>query len=431
MATEPQKSAFTLEVEKALKHYQDKRWLGAECPLASPYFLSTKLPSTAIDAESRGECLQQLLAETTAQIGGRYAERFQTIIREYYFRDRSVKEVCDAINLGHNSFHLNRNDAIEELSALLIAQMNPALRLETPPQHGLLLERKTLLQQGLLAIQGQQSLSLIGGGGMGKTSLGSQLASQAGRAVFWYTIRPGLNDQLSSLLFALGYFLHCCHSSTLWLELVAEGSDLKSDRVMAIARYALEQVTPRPLLCIDEADQLKPAEEASHVPLVRMLESMQGLAPILIIGQQPLYDTDAFLTLNGLSAHATQVILAATGQKLTVDMTEGIHQYTQGNPRLLELSTMLLRDGESATDLLDMLTDQPSVEFLLGRILQRLSETERALLLELAVFRRSAPAAIWQEPELRAPLDRLIAQRLVHLDTSGGVLLLPAYRTFY
>ncbi len=428
MAPDLQKSSFAIEVEQALKHFADPQWLGEESPLASPYFLGNRLPTTAIDAQGRGQFLQTILETATAQLQGRYAERYQIILREYYFNNRTVKEVCRQISLGHNSFHLSRNDAIEALSSQLITQMNPALRLETPPHYGRIFERDEMIEQSLQAIQQNKTVSLIGSGGIGKSTLGSYLAMQAGRPYFWYTIRRGLNDQMESLLFALGYFLHNCGSSTLWLELVAEGSRLKPERLLAIVRYALEELTVIPLLCIDEADQLIPAEDANHVPIARLLESLRGLAPMLIMGQQPRIETDYFFTLLGISQEATLRWLTEAGHPQSTDVVAQLHAYTQGNPRLLELSLMLLERGETSKALLETLVAQPSVEFLLGRILQKLTETERALMMELAIFRRAAPADMWQQTEVKQALSTLTTLRLVYHDRAGGVSLLPVYR---
>jgi len=276
MVANQRKTSFATEVEQALKHYQDPEWMGANSPLASPYFLGRRLPASAVESNARGEHLQRLLTECTDALTGRYAGRYQTIIREYYFNNQTVKVVCQQINLGHNSFHLSRHEAIVALAELLIKQMNPALRLETPPQHGVLWERATILEQSLAAIHKHQSVTLLGSSGQGKSVLGSSIALASQRACFWYTIRRGLNDQLEALLFALGYFLHECGSSTLWLELVAEGGNLKPERLTAIIRYALEQLRPVPLLCIDEIEQLMPSEEANHVPIIRLLESLRG-----------------------------------------------------------------------------------------------------------------------------------------------------------
>ena len=125
MAVVKQKSLFTGEIEQALKHFQDVQWLGEQSPLASPYFLGARLPVTALDPMHRGAYLQTLLTEITDLITGRYAARYQTIIREYYFNNRTVKAVCEQISLGHN----------------LIEQFRPAIQFCLNSSGGKLLSR--------------------------------------------------------------------------------------------------------------------------------------------------------------------------------------------------------------------------------------------------------------------------------------------------
>ena len=52
-------SAFDQQLKKVLKHFAEPAHIGAESPLASPYFLSHVLPGTTspISAQVRGETL--------------------------------------------------------------------------------------------------------------------------------------------------------------------------------------------------------------------------------------------------------------------------------------------------------------------------------------------------------------------------------------
>src|SRR6476661_6346039 len=102
-------SPFNEAVEQALKHYAETQWLGDKSPLSSPYFLGARLPARAVNAVARGRILQDLLRTCTAQITGRNHERYQLILSEYYFKERSLEVVCDLVGLGRNSFHLSRN----------------------------------------------------------------------------------------------------------------------------------------------------------------------------------------------------------------------------------------------------------------------------------------------------------------------------------
>jgi tetratricopeptide (TPR) repeat protein len=429
MDQDSKKSPFGVLVEQALKHYDDAQWLGEKSPLASPYFLGTRLPAQAVSARARGRVLQDLLRTCTIQISGRNQERYQTILQEYYFKERPVEVVCDLIGLGRNSFHLSRNDAITALADLLILQTNPTLRLETPPQAGHLLERAAPTAQALAALQAGQAVTITGSGGVGKTALGSTLARQTGRPLFWFTIHPGLNDHWEALLFALGYFLYTQNSPTLWLEVVAANNKLKPDRLLGIVRYALAQVQPQPpLLCFDEVDLLTPAKEANHALFVKLLESLRGLAPLLLIGQRPVMETDHFFTLGGLSTAAIQHFFITAGLTLGNEQAQAIHHITQGNPRLLHLLLALQQSGEPFAQAMAALGDQPALEFLLNRILQRLGEQERSILLELTVFRRSAPQQIWEQRHGGELVRRLLDRHLLQQDQTGGLFLLPAYR---
>lgn len=422
-------SSFVTAVEQALKHFSDSTWLGENSPLASPYFLGAWLSTKATHADARGRVLQELLRSTTSKISGRYHERYKMIIQEYYFQERALDVVCDTVGLGRNSFHLSRNDAIRTLADLLAVQINPALRLESPPQPPPLLERESQLSQGLAAIDKLQTIMLTGSGGSGKTSLGSMLAARSNRLVFWFTIRPSLNDSLEALLFALGCFLHAHGSSSLWLELVATSDKFKPDRMVSIARFAIERLRPQyPLICIDEADLLTPSTDPNHVPIVKFLESLHGLTPLLLVGQRPLLDADFFCSLTGLSLSGTEQLFLQEDISLTRLQLREIHTISQGNPRLLELLVALYTAGEPIEETMTELSQQPSIEFLLSRILQRLDEQACSILMELAVFRRPAPIDLWGSGQIRRSLQQLVSLHLAQLDQHGGVGLLPAYR---
>ncbi|MEZ4729615.1 MAG: hypothetical protein R3E79_21000 [Caldilineaceae bacterium] len=92
------------------------------------------------------------------------------------------------------------------MGALLLQRLRPAIRPERPT----LLQSDwawPLLTMLLQELQAGKCVSLTGPGGVGKTSLGAAVTEQwPSPAVFWCTFRPTLNDQLDSLLFALGHF---------------------------------------------------------------------------------------------------------------------------------------------------------------------------------------------------------------------------------
>jgi hypothetical protein len=80
-----------------------------------------------------------------------------------------------------------------------------------------------------MELQDHRTVAVTGMGGAGKTALAAAVAAKwSASSVFWLTLWPTLNDQLSSLLFSLGYFLHQEGVSGLWLQLVADHGQLEN-----------------------------------------------------------------------------------------------------------------------------------------------------------------------------------------------------------
>lgn len=422
-------TAFATSLETALEHYQEPAWLGEHSPLASPYFLGDRLKTSRADAGARGRALQALLAEATAQIEGKYQDRYQTILREYYFANRPVAVVSDQVGLGKNSFHLSRNAALAALAEQVIRLVRPALRLESPPQSVHLWERSHLVEAATASLAAGATVLISGPAGLGKTALASHLARQYPQPSFWYTIRPGLTDQLDQLLFALGYFLQQLGAPGLWLELVAAPAQLAGEKLLGLARHALTQLQPgRPLLCIDEIDLLRPPENPAHAPLLAFIGALHGLTPLLLIGQQPALTADHYLTLPGLSAAALREWLHARQLSCSFAELTALHQYTQGNPALIQLALALLSSGLPPSQLVANPLSAPALDALLSRMLPRLSEPARRVLLELTVYGSPAPSESWQN-EVSAPaLHQLLTYGLVQQDEMGGLLVAPIYR---
>lgn len=414
-------------LEAALKHYGNADWLGAS-PLATPYFLDAYLPATAVTATNRGRALQKLLADATAEISGKYAERYQTILCEYYFLERPADVVWEQIGLTKNPFHLNRNAAIAALETVLVHRLQPALHLEQPPLPPPLVERERILTHCHQLLTTPKTVALIGPGGIGKTALAAQLAQESNRPLFWYTVRPGLNDQVESLVFALALFAHRHGSSTLWLTLATQPRQPIDERILSALRYALAQIQPAPLLCVDGLELLQPATLAVHGALVHALESLRGLAPILLLGQQLPLDADDYITLTGLSPAGVTLLLLQQQGRAPITLRSEFHALTQGNPRLLRLCLAALAGGETPADLQQFLATSPAVDLLFSQTFLRLPESERQLLMSLSVFRSPAPLAYWQKSATAAAVKNLLAQGFLQSDPYGNLDLPLVYR---
>lgn len=443
--------AFTKVVEEALKHIHDPRWLGEHSPLASAYMLSGRLPAPQDDVDlraptARGRLLQQIMRATIdacTQRADQWDERWGPILELRYLRERPLSEVQiqEQLALGNTTYHTHRNRALDHLAQQLIHRFRPALRLETPIAPTTLLGRVQESQHCLALLHQGKTINIVGQGGVGKTALGSSLARRfAPNAHFWLTIRPGLNDRLSTVLFALAWFLHGQGASALWSQLVSNRGEVK-EQALDLLRSDLAAVSDKLIvLCFDEVDLMRPAEVEAHTELVPLLESLQGLAPLILMGQKSLIQPDYTVNLTGLAAPSAAQLLRNAGFQLERDDVERIHAYTQGNPRLLELVAALYQSQtrpESPTvalqiplisDLLKTLAATPSLEHLLRRIWHHLSIPEMALIELLAIMEDPAPQDAWTTAEEKAALTQLLAWRLVQPDQRGGITLLPAYR---
>lgn len=425
-------TTFVGVLEEALTHYTDVEWLGRNSLLAAPYLLGEWAPASATEARHYGRALQALLQAAIDKVDGKYAERYRTILQEYYFHNRSLPVLYELVGLSRNAFNVNRQAAIAALAQTLITLLRPTLRLEMPPPPVALLERETLVQQATGALQQRQTVAILGTSGVGKTMLGAHLAQRLGRACFWYTIRSGLNDQVESFLFALGLFAWQQGAPALWLELVAGQGKIVPAKALALVQHGLAQIQPPPLLCIDEVDLLQPATNADNTPLVQLLATLRGQTPLLLIGQRALIDTDYHYVLKGLSSAAVQEVLLGAQIRLSSAEITQLQQLTQGNPRLVKLFVLAVQNGEQPADLLahlqPTLAQTPALEFMLTRIFQRLHADEQRILVELSVFPSPAPPQPWQTPAWGYALGALLGKQLLQGDSRRGIEIPLLYR---
>jgi tetratricopeptide (TPR) repeat protein len=426
---------FRQQLTAVLENLNDLEWLGTHSPLATLYFLGEHLLRRPEDNRSpagRGQVLRALIWKTAQDMIQEYGEYSHKVLVYTFFRSLSVSEISHQLNISRATYYRHRYKAVQQLEAILIRQLRPALRIEEPPTcEGTLFGREAVITHCRQKLQATNMVALTGSSGIGKTALGSRLAAGwLPLPVFWYTFRPGLNDQLKSLLFTLAYFLYRQGASTLWLQLVAglekNGRQVDYEILLPLLRHEVSQMKGNlPLLCFDEVDILNPQDIEQHAAILTFLQSMNSPAPILLMGQQMPLPIEGVVILEGLPVPAIDQVLAEAGLQLDYGDLESLQAYTQGNPRLLRLFMTLHRSGEPLGEILSRLSSTPSVEFLLGRVWQRLDEKDQNLLMSLSVFRRSAPADAWPD---RGTVDKLMQWRLVQQDEQGGISLTPVFR---
>jgi len=492
---------FKEQLREALERFDDPEWLGAFSPFAAPYFLDAHLLSSQ-EAElpvERGNALRRVLLEAAVgmaeqrdnqrlaaegfrtdlvgatAIGGTYrdiaAQRYRDHLREQlkagddkqrilywrYFHQSKLSndqlfqlmfppEEWPLWDKKRSSFFRYINQAVQALSEALVRTVQPAVRVESPPRPQSLIGRNSVLKQCEVALSEGRIVTITGAGGVGKTALAAALVDRLRpRPAFWYTIRPGLNDYLGCLLFALSRFLQQHGSGTAWRELVANQDRIDEAKIANLVRYDLSVIHPQsPLLCFDEIDMLQPDTVEANARLLTFVQSLGDVEPelaLVLVSQRLPLDIGGSRRfeqeLTGLEPAAFHDVLArfasdtesaASGAPLQLDddQLRRLHAYTGGNPRLLQLFGALFQRDEPIDELLTLMSRAPSIEGLLNRIWPRLNDGERIVLGELTAFRRAAPLDIWRDRT--RDLDGLMRLNLAQPDTAGGVNLIPAIR---
>lgn len=457
------KDNFRQSINNALKHFVDAEWLGVHSPLASPYFLGQQLqkvtrPDTHV---GRGEALQLVMQTAVDSIWpGPLPQSRQTLeaavneeregmgnggpcylyllldLRYFrrFFSPRSipntVRGIHDYLSVSETRFFVHLSAAREQFTKELLYLIRPSLRLEKPILTTRLVGRNKMMQDIMHHLQGDKSVSLSGLGGIGKTSLGTAvIGAWKSKASFWYTFHPGLNDDVNSLIFSLGHFLHQWGYSNLWFQLMAQGGKTGSvEEALGFLREDLAQAAELPiLLCFDELDLLQTAvsqpRHSEHRQILELLEGLKKLAPMLLIGQRMIIDTEAHFLLNQLSIEAYEQLIAERGFVPENLHLKQIYRLTHGNPRFLEIYLALLDEDDDSESV--NLLNAPSLKPTFSRLWKRLTKDEKVVLSQLAVFRNYAPADLWDGD---MAYQTVKSRRLLKEDAFGGITILSLFR---
>jgi tetratricopeptide (TPR) repeat protein len=433
---------FVDALEQALEHDADAAWLGANSPLAAPYLLGNALPADAHSLAQRGHALRALLREAAQSLD---IDQQQLLNVSFFERNRNqnINGVAMALALSRAAYYRRRAVALQALAQGFMRVLAPAVRLEMPATK-MLAGRSDELAQCMGALHAGHTVALIGNSGMGKTTLGAAVAqawlfssplpsgeglgvgAKGGSStnVFWFTLRPPLNDQLASVVFALACFLHSHGAAGAWRQLVADGGAITPERILGLLRHDLAQARDAGvLLCFDEVDLLR-TEHAEHAQIIQLIETLRPHAPLLLIGQGLILAPERYYLLAGLSVEEAGALLARAHVQLSDVNLQKLHAATRGNPAMLTLFASLVQSGESPAAALHQLEASPSMAVLMRRVWLRLHEAERGVLAALAVHRAAAPADAWRDQH--EVIQRLIDRDLIRADQSGG-LSLPAW----
>lgn len=455
---------FPTTVRLALEHFAEPSWLGRNSALASPYFLGERrLAGVRLHSpEDRGRLLQDAIRDAVAQmwpgtrpssrgalmdaveeerrrLGSKSPKYHYLLLELRYLRQHyppntfptAVESIPDFVNVSPTRFFIHIEEAIDNMSRNLLERLAPSLRQERPALARVPIGRTAAIDEALDGLNAGRSVAISGMGGVGKTTVGAAIIARWPGEVFWHTFHPGLNDDLSSLLFNLGHFTREAGAPTLWAQLLAgEGRSIPLSQAIGMLRKDLETIAMRrPLLCFDEMDLLQTAvgepRRKQHAQTLEFLESLQDMAPLLLIGQRVYVDTDIHVGLQPLSVGESNELLHVLGVEPKAVTLHHIHQYTGGNPRLVELYAALRQSGDEVEDV-RILPQKPSAQPLFSRLWRRLGPNEKEMLAVLSVFRSHAPRD--GRPHMEQALTELITRGLIKTDLAGGIALLPFIR---
>ncbi len=457
------KNRFNHSVSEALKHFNDLAWLGSHSPLSSPYFLGAQLQriDNPDSISGRGQALQSTLqiaadslwsgplpqsrralekaVEAERLEMGNGGPRYLYLLLDLrylrrFFPPRTWPNTGRAIhtylNVSETRFFVHLNSARTQLTKKLLQFIQPGLRLEKPILSAPLSGRNQIVLDILDDLKNRGSVSISGIGGIGKTAVGTAVTEAwESAASFWYTFHPGLNDDLASLIFSLGHFLHQWGFSNLWLQLMAQEGQVGSvAQALGFLREDLTQAAQLPvLLCFDELDLLQTAvsqpRHSEHRQILELLEGLKKASPLLLIGQRAILDTEAHYALNALSAEACAQMIVSRGIAPDELDLKRIYRLIEGNPRFIELYLALIHQTESNDEV--RFLRSPALKPTFSRLWKRLTTDEKAILSQLAVFRTNVPADLWGN---NAAYKALEDRKLLKADAFGGVGLLPIIR---
>ena len=452
-------TVFERHVKQALKWHDDPERIGEESPLARPYFLGRALHALPrpVTARARGELLraeirhaaaplwreplpasrEEMLAAITEVRRDPDDSRYAYLVLELrcfhaYIKPYRTSDIWEQPHLlpGSKSQHYRDFDAaVKRLAPLILDALRPALRAERPLAPAVLYGYDDQVARVTQALAAGQTVALSGPGGVGKTSVGATAVSRLrDKSIFWYTLRPGFNDGINSLLFAFGVFLHQQGAANLWQYLVAASGVVGDVNLAAgLLRQDLGSLAAHPpIVCFDDLEHLATGRldtlATVHAPVLDLVDGLRGLAPLLLISQRPLPTSDLSLVLGGFGVAEVAQLWRAAGHELTPEHAARLHRYAGGNPRLL---TLLLALHDGVDEPLAQIGDHdvaPSMLPAFQRLWHRLTADERRAVQRLSIYPSAAP----EDVIAAATIEALTRLRLIEHDDTGGVTLLPA-----
>lgn len=461
--TNHKQTSFGTQLRLALEHVHDPDWLHLHSPLAAPYFLgapSRTWSKGGFDPQpTNGHHLQRVLGQALQALwpgslphsteallnqcrfgreeGAARAKYDFLLLDARYFHTfvepQPLSKIWgDLLHVSKPSFYRHLEAAESRLGELLLQAVHPSVRLEQPPQPEFVVGRTGTVTSALASLQGGKVVTLAGGAGVGKTTVASEIARQwPGEAVFWYSVRSGFNNSLTSFIFALGNYLRRWGASTLWRQLIADGGTINDHQLaLGLAQNELTSLgSQRPLLCLDQLDSAARSNGhrdggAESEKLTDFFLELAESAPLLLVGGEGAVDNSIPISVMPFTRDDTTLFVRQIDESLGADEASFLHDYTAGNPRLLSVSLAGYRSGHRTGALSEWLPTEAALRPLLDHVFDHVSTDKRIILQTLSVFRSPAPSDSWHGDD--GSVGELVASGLVQRDTDDGLSLAPS-----
>ena len=264
---------------------------------------------------------------------------------------------------------------------------------------------------------------IVGMPGIGKTSLASMLVQQTAqpKLLFWHTFRD--DRDATNLMWKLAGFLYRAGEEWpwLWLQNASQSHGQPLDPTTLVDTLVNLMLKRGYTVCLDDFQQVEtdPLAQAFGRRLVAAAQA-DTLSLVVTARSLPgfLQGVD-FESLGGMSQQeAKQLFIERKMPPLGGDLLERLHNCTGGNPQLLELVIVAIRQGEDPEHLVNALTERQAVaEYLFDQVDSRLDKLDRQVMIAVALLEpaatRGAIEAVLPSQSVFQSLVRLGRQQLL------------------
>lgn len=358
------------------------------------------------------------------------------VLKTCFVESAKLYQAAGRLQMSERQLSRERARALNMLAAQLAAtreHVGSGYRPEPIPAIMAFAPRPGPMRELTEMIEQHHLVHVHGPRGIGKTSLVAELAlaASAKTPVFWYRVRPGVNDSLTALLFDLGEHLRG-HGRPALAGYIAES--LPRPDPGLLTRLALRDLTGSPLLMVLDDYHLLDATQTAEGFLVEAVARVLDLRCVTIGRRyQPAAEVSGSFAVPPFGRLETKELLTRLGVRISAELSETIHQWTGGIPQLITLAASWLKTAspEEIAQGTIALADLDEVqEFLLGNVTELMDSDDRVVLEAASVFRGrfSDDALAFVAQRTRGQVQdasrRLVRYYVATRGRDGGVALL-------